>query len=145
MYAKPENGGIGLFDLQNFIIALQSTWAKRAFQCCNDNWKFDLISTYENCPHKVGFFNNSLCKTLNNIAKSFQTFAEDFAIVESYYLHSPILNNIFNGLRSKKLQRFVNRSNRVTSTKWASFFAFQSKQRKKINDFHIGRPHCQTS
>ena len=69
MYAKPENGGIGLFDLKNFISALQSTWAKRAFQCCNDNWKFDLISTYENCPHKVGFFNNSLGKTLTILQK----------------------------------------------------------------------------
>ena len=45
MYAKQENGGIGLFDLKFFIIAIQSTWAKQAFQCCNDNWKFDLIST----------------------------------------------------------------------------------------------------
>ena len=45
MYAKPENGGIGLLDLNFFIIALQSTWAKQAFQCCNDKWKFDLIST----------------------------------------------------------------------------------------------------
>ena len=109
MYAKPENGGIGLFDLKNFIIALQSTWAKRAFQCCNDNWKFDLISTYENCPHKVGFFNNSLGKTLNNIAKSFRTFAEDFAKVKSNYLHSPILNNILFGYGNGGVHHFDNR------------------------------------
>ena len=48
-------------------------------------------------PHKVGIFNDNLGITLKNIAKSFQTFAEDFAKVESNYLHSPILNNTLFG------------------------------------------------
>ena len=97
LYSKPENGGIGLFDLKTFIIALQATWTKRAFQSCNDNWKFDLICAYENCPYKVGTFNENLGTTLNNIAKSFRTFAEDFAKVESNFLHTPILNSTLFG------------------------------------------------
>jgi hypothetical protein len=44
IYEPAKNGGIGMFDLKNFITALQCGWVKRAFECCNDNWKFDLIT-----------------------------------------------------------------------------------------------------
>ena len=93
LYAKPEDGGLGLFDLKIFLIGLQSTWVKRAFQCCNDNWKFDLICGYDNDFHKIGLKNSNIGTTLIGIAKSFRTFAEVFAKVGSNYLHVPILNN----------------------------------------------------
>ena len=93
LYAKPEEGGLGLFDLKIFLIGLQSTWVKRAFQCCNNNWKFDLICGYDNDFHRIGLENPNIGTTLIGIAKSFRTFAEDFAKNESNYLHVPILNN----------------------------------------------------
>ena len=94
LYLAPSEGGLGLFDLKIFLQSMQSTWVKRAFLCCNDNWKFDLIHESEHCIEKVGIKNGNLGKTLLGIAKSFRTFAEVFvAQVESNYLHTPIQNN----------------------------------------------------
>ena len=31
-YAKPEEGGLGLFNLNNFIKALQATWVSKAYE-----------------------------------------------------------------------------------------------------------------
>ena len=92
-YAKPEDGGIGIFDLKMFLIGLQSTWIKRAFQCSNDNWKFDLVCGSERDILKVGLDNPNVGSTLTSIAKNFRTFAEVFAQVESNFLHVPILNS----------------------------------------------------
>ena len=47
LYTTPEQGGLGLFDLKDFITALQCTWIKRAFNCCNDNSKLDLINNLQ--------------------------------------------------------------------------------------------------
>ena len=33
-YTEPEQGGLGLFELKDFITALQCTWIKRAFTHC---------------------------------------------------------------------------------------------------------------
>ena len=66
---------------------------KKAFLCTNDNWKFDLICSSDNCLEKVGINNTTLGTTLTGLAKSFRTFAEVFAKVDSNYLHTPILNN----------------------------------------------------
>ena len=34
LYTPTSEGGIGLFNLKTFLIALQSTMVKRAFDCC---------------------------------------------------------------------------------------------------------------
>ena len=54
LYFAPSEGGIGLFDKNFFLQSIQSTWVKRAFLCCNDNWKFDLIRESEHSLEKVG-------------------------------------------------------------------------------------------
>ena len=38
LYTLPKEGGLGMFDLKNFISSLQCTWVRRA-QVSNDNWK----------------------------------------------------------------------------------------------------------
>ena len=93
LYFAPSEGGIGLFDLKIFLQSIQSTWVKRAFLCCNDNWKFDLIRESEHNLENVGKNTGNFGKTLQGIAKSFRTFAEFFAKVDSNYLHTPIQNN----------------------------------------------------
>ena len=52
-----------------------------------------ILCGYDNDSHKIGLENPNIGTTLIGIAKSFWTFAEDFAKVESNYLHVPILNN----------------------------------------------------
>ena len=64
LYLAPLEGGLGLFDLKIFLQSMQSTWVKRTFLCCNDNWKFDLIHESEHCIEKVGIKNGNLGKTL---------------------------------------------------------------------------------
>ena len=71
LYTKPDEGGLGLFDLKEFITGLQCTWIKRAFNCCNDNWKFDLICNSDNSVHKVGDFNANNGSLLNGLSNSF--------------------------------------------------------------------------
>ena len=97
LYTPTSEGGIGLFNLKTFLIALQSTMVKRAFDCCNDSWKFDIVCGSEHCFSNVGENQTNLGKTLCGITKSFRTFAEDFAKVANNYLHIPILNSpLFN-------------------------------------------------
>ena len=52
-----------------------------------------ILCGYDNDSHKIGLENPNIGTTLIGIAKSFRTLAEDFAKVESNYLHVPILNN----------------------------------------------------
>jgi hypothetical protein len=42
IYKKVGEGGLGLFNLADFISALQCTWIKRCVQSINDNWKYRL-------------------------------------------------------------------------------------------------------
>jgi hypothetical protein len=39
IYSPVKNGGLGLFSLREFIMALQCSWIKRCFLSINDNWK----------------------------------------------------------------------------------------------------------
>ena len=125
LYLTPVEGGLGLFDLKIFLQSMQSTWVKPAFLCCNDNWKFDLIHESEHCIEKVGIKNGNLGKTLLGIAKSFRTFAEVFAQVESNYLHAPIQNKTQFGCGNRgdcifddNFFIFANRVTQTTGITW---------------------------
>ena len=125
LYLTPPEGGIGLFNLKIFLQSIQATWVKRAFSCCNDNWKFDLIHESEHSLEKVGIINDNLGKTLHGIAKSFRTFAEFFAKVDSNYLHIPIQNNPQFGYGNRgncefedNFFSFANDENRTDSKTW---------------------------
>ena len=125
LYLAPLEGGLGLFDLKIFLQSMQSTWVKRTFLCCNDNWKFDLIHESEHCIEKVGIKNGNLGKTLLGIAKSFRTFAEVFAQVDSNYLHAPIQNKTQFGCGNRgdcifddNFFIFANRVTQTTGITW---------------------------
>ena len=66
---------------------------KNALNCCNDNWKFDLVCLTGNDLNQVGKNREGIGTILNGLANSFQIFAEDFAKTENNYLHTPLLNN----------------------------------------------------
>ena len=95
LYANTTESGLGLFDLETFIPALQSTWVGRAFNCTNDNWKYDLLINADFNVHNMGENVNSvnLGSTLKNISKSFSEFSEAFSRVNENYKKIPILNN----------------------------------------------------
>ena len=73
-YSTVETGGIGLFDLNTFIAALQCTWIKRACEVRNDNWKYDLVKISDG-NIVDGNFNLALAgPCLTNIINSFLKF-----------------------------------------------------------------------
>jgi hypothetical protein len=41
-YLPLEQGGVGLFNIHDFLIAQKCSWVKRAFLCQNDNWRLSL-------------------------------------------------------------------------------------------------------
>ena len=98
LYVNAKLGGIGLFHLETFINALQCTWIKRAFENCNDNWKYDIVTDSNLNLNNTGkiFYQHESGETLQGIARNFRNFAEKFAKVGNNYLQTPILNcNIF--------------------------------------------------
>ena len=95
LYTSAKNGGLGLFDLRQFISALQSTWIKRAYQNCNDNWKFDLRQM---CNGNILNINKTTetqnCgPLLGNIIKSFNLFQDKFTLTGKNFLKTIILGN----------------------------------------------------
>ena len=42
LYLKPEDGGIGIFNLKEFFCAQHCSWIWRAELLTIDNWRFDL-------------------------------------------------------------------------------------------------------
>ena len=87
LYRKPQDGGLGLFNLELFINALQCTWIKRTHSCCNDNWKYDLLQATEfnleyvyriHEPYDVG-------NTILGILNSFRKFVKCFSKVNQNF------------------------------------------------------------
>ena len=98
LYVPANSGGIGLFQLETFITALQCTWIKRAFENCNDNWKYDIVTGSNLNLNNIGKneIQQDFGGTILGIAANFCKFAEKFAKVGNNYLKTPILNcNIF--------------------------------------------------
>ena len=96
LYAKPEEGGLGLFNLKIFIKALQATWVSKAYVCCNDNWKYDLLENVNFDLHNftVNLDNNNLGGTLSNLSNSFSEFLVEFSKKDENFIKVPLLNNL---------------------------------------------------
>ena len=114
LYVPANLGGIGLFHLETFITALQCTWIKKAFENCNENWKYDIVTESNLNLNNVGknLAQYDFGNTLLGIVSNFRKFAEKFAKVGNNYLKTPILNcNIFgygHGMNEKYNYNFFN-------------------------------------
>jgi hypothetical protein len=42
MVVPVEEGGMGLFNIEEFLMAQQCCWVFRSFKSCRDNWRVDL-------------------------------------------------------------------------------------------------------
>ena len=90
-----EQGGLGLFDLQEYITGLQASWVKRAFAKSHDNWSYDLKTFSKGnpltlSPHKV---NKTRYPILHNIATSWEKFLFEYNKIDNNILKSHLLNN----------------------------------------------------
>jgi hypothetical protein len=95
LYRDPEDGGLNLVNIKNFITGLQCVWVKRAHLSSRDNWRIDLKSrSFGNCllinPRLVS--NNDSC-CLQDIADSFEKFHKAFRNTNSNYKECFILEN----------------------------------------------------
>jgi len=94
-YIPPASGGMGLINLNDFIISLQSSWIKRVYQHGADNWRFDLLQkTYGN-PFLL---NTTLVSKndhpiISNIAESYEKFCKVYYDTGMNYKKSYILSN----------------------------------------------------
>ncbi len=43
IYAQVNDGGLGLFNLTEFVAGLQCSWIKRCYKSINDNWRYTLL------------------------------------------------------------------------------------------------------
>ena len=97
-YLPINLGGLGLIKIDEFLVAQQVTWIKKASTSTRDNWGVDLTNLFGgNClishPDKI-------CKNrfpiLHNIAVSYTKFLNIFNRIgknlgNSYLLHNPAL------------------------------------------------------
>ena len=95
IYLPPKKGGLGLINLQKFLIAQHVMWFKRAWQTTRDNWRIDLC--------RLGF-GNPLCvpisgipnnqhPVLHGLCELFNIFRNCFSEIGSNYKSAFILNN----------------------------------------------------
>ncbi len=87
---------VGLFDLTNFIAALQCTWIKRCFHSVNDNWRYRVTLLGNGDP--LLFVNDRKTRgacggVLSNILESYEFFKSKYAQTDNNYMVVPFYCN----------------------------------------------------
>jgi hypothetical protein len=95
LYLPPSDGGLGLVNLKNALVAQQAVWFKRAAKSTRDNWRYDLwVCGSGNCLTPDP---DLLCQNGNpilyNLVTSFREFSTKFYLTANNFLDSFILNN----------------------------------------------------
>jgi hypothetical protein len=90
----PDRGGLGLFRLKDFQVALQCSWIKRTNELKHDNWRNEINNC---CEHGILFVQETDAEPLGSLLQalifSFIRFRECFTTAENNYLQVPILGN----------------------------------------------------
>jgi hypothetical protein len=109
LHVSVQRGGLGLFDIRNFITALQCSWIKRALTNTNDNWKVTLKSLGEgnvlDCDKTI-LNNHSIGLGLSNIIASFSTFKKSFFQYKNNFLHDRLYKNDLYGTGRAQMFKF---------------------------------------
>jgi hypothetical protein len=95
-YLPPEMGGMGLFDIKNFLEAQRCSWIKRAY--CNpiDNWRVELKKLSPNNDIsliRLQDVNQNLNPVLFNLVESFSKFLEPFTLYGKNYTKGQLFLN----------------------------------------------------
>jgi hypothetical protein len=90
-----DKGGLGFFDLKNFISSLQCSWAKKASNSTIDNWRVEIQKKTQGIIEilEPRMFNKKINPILYSIAKSFMDFKFEFYLQNDNFLQSNILGN----------------------------------------------------
>jgi hypothetical protein len=82
IYLPPENGGVGFFNIQDFLDSQRCTWLFRAKKWCIDNWRHDLHTLSPNFDPlllRSSDINRDLHPVLLGIVKAFERFYSFFS------------------------------------------------------------------
>jgi len=94
LYLKPEDGGIGLIDLETFLMAQKCSWIKRA-KNLNDTWKQKLyyrsLGSLDNLRKR--YFDAESEPILHGFAESFEKFTISFTKTNENFWKSRIFEN----------------------------------------------------
>jgi hypothetical protein len=133
MYQTPENGGLGLFDLRNFLDAQKCAWVKRS-RDLSEQWKVILfVSNHGNLfnvkEKNINRYEFPIC---HSICKSFENFTDMYVKADENFRDSYIFDSrIFTlGLESKEhINRthfdnifFLNNSYKLYKVKYNNFY-----------------------
>ncbi len=96
-YLQPNQGGMGLFKLTDFLIAQKCSWVKRALTNQNDNWSLSLLASVPggvltnlrayDIPREESII-------LHEIAWSYEYFYGCYSLLDNNYRKNSIFQNI---------------------------------------------------
>jgi hypothetical protein len=96
IYLPPEMGGLGFFNISEFLDAQRSTWLLRAKKNCIDNWRYDLHTLAPNHDPlllRTSDVNQILHPVLHGIVSSYVKFHDAFSGYGKNYKQSVIFEN----------------------------------------------------
>jgi hypothetical protein len=121
IYLPAGEGGLGLINIENFLLAQQAAWLKKAMYSTNDNWKYDMRLCTNNFnildrPDNPRLVN----KTLIGAGYKLQ---QKLAVIGNNFLKVPVLNKSLFGtgrnLVNKLDDNFFESKLKITGTgKW---------------------------
>jgi hypothetical protein len=90
-----EMGGLGLFDIEKFLVSQQSTWVFKALKSSRDNWRYKLRVL---CNGNVlcagpGIIKESANPILYGISCSFQKMRLSHDSLHSNFVSALVMNN----------------------------------------------------
>jgi hypothetical protein len=95
LYSQPKQGGLGLIDLNQYIMALQCSWIRRCYTVLNDSWRWRIAEAFNfnfDNPQPVNP-DPGLFPIENNILTSFSKFRTPFFGMNENFLQANIVNN----------------------------------------------------
>ena len=83
LYTPPSEGGVGLININDFLIAQHAMWFKRAYVSSRDDWRYDLCGLGYGNPFTVSNddFSKSSFLILHGLVNSFSTLFSQFVVV----------------------------------------------------------------
>ena len=96
LYRPVREGGLGLIPLEQYVQGLHCSWFKRAHNCMNDNWKFDLYCAGSGniLSIKKGCLAKEVSTVLTGLIDSFTDFQTKYTHYGNNYEVVPVLNNV---------------------------------------------------
>jgi hypothetical protein len=115
MYLDPDLGGLGLINLDTYLVGLHVAWVKKAATMCIDNWGIDLRSLTCGNPYILGtsLQGINLMPGLEVLATDMERFVSCFVNSEANYKKAYIINNkLFEGQGGRLLTQTTFQQNR---------------------------------